>query len=333
MAIRNTVRLKYLLFFYICLILLSVFLYNCSAPSRISELPLKKSNLEVLRDNISYLISDPNLFNAQVGVYIESIDRGESIFAHNEHKLFISASNMKIFTTAVSLLNLGPNFRYKTPIYYSGTIKNGVLYGDIVIQGSGDPTIAPRFSNGDSRLFFRAWTDSIVAKGITQIDGDIIGDESYFQTEPLGYGWQWDDLPFWYAAQISALSFNDNCIDVSVVADNEIGKAPSVDLSPPTNYFTIDNSAIITGPDSVRTLYLTRPRLQNILQVRNKIPINKPKYEESISVEDPAKFFVTVFKEVLNEEGIKVQGGLKTVKESGAINYDKLYFFVFLFTL
>lgn len=296
---------------------------SCNTSGAVQQSADNISNLQLLRDKISYIISDPNLFNAQIGLYIESIEDGETIFANNEHKLFISASNMKIFTTTTALLRFGPRFTYKTKVYHGKTIKNGVLLGDLVVRGSGDPTIAPSFSNGDSRVFFRAWADSLIAKGITKIEGNIIGDESYFTTDPLGYGWQWDDEPFWYSAQISALTFNDNCIDVTVVANDSIGEAPEVYLSPPTTYVSIDNNAVTTKPDSVRSLDLTRPRLQNKILIRNNIPVNNPRYTKSLSIEEPARFFIHVLREVLIEKGIKVSGDLKIVKNSSQIDYSE----------
>ena len=308
---------NWLLLIFPCLLIV-----GCSTSAQISKTTDSQPNIKNLQDKLAYVISDPNLFNAQIGLYVESLNRGETVFAHNEHKLFISASNMKIFTTATALLRFGPGFRYKTKIYHTRSVSSGVLTGDLIVRGSGDPTLAPRYSNGDSGSFFRDWADSLKSNGITKIDGNLIGDASYFQTDALGYGWQWDDEPYYYSAQISALSFNDNCVDVTVIASDKIGEAPTVYLSPPTTYVSIDNGAITTAPDSVRTLYLTRPRLQNKILVRNEIPINKPKLIRSISVEEPAKFFIHVLREVLDEKGIEVTGDLKIVNNPGEINYS-----------
>jgi D-alanyl-D-alanine carboxypeptidase/D-alanyl-D-alanine-endopeptidase (penicillin-binding protein 4) len=304
------------------LCLMFLFCFGCSSSESITKISDPESTQNTLKDKLAYIISDPNLFNAQIGLYVESIDRGEVLFNHNEHKLFISASNMKIFTTATALLNFGPRFTYKTRIYHNDLISNGVLLGDLIVRGSGDPTLAPRYSNGDSRAFFRDWADTLLAKGIYKIEGDLIGDESYFQTDPLGYGWQWDDEPFWYSAQISALSFNDNCIDVTVIANDKIGESPQVFLSPPTSYVTIDNKAVTTAPDSIRTLYLTRPRLENKILIRNNIPVNKPRLMRSLSIEDPAKFFIHVFREVLEEKGIKIDGENRVVRTTDQIDYS-----------
>jgi len=307
---------------YIIILIVSFFIISCSTSGAGQKITTQVSNLKLLQDKLSYIISDPNLFNAQIGLYVESMDNGETIFAHNEHKLFISASNMKIFTTVTALLRFGPGFTYKTDIYYTNEISDGILRGDLIIKGSGDPTIAPRFSNGDARAFIRSWADSLVAKGITKIEGNIIGDESYFTTDRLGFGWQWDDEPYYYSAQISALTFNDNCVDVTITASDKIGDSPEVSLSPPTNYVSIDNKAVTTEPDSVRTLYLTRPRLENKILIRNEFPVNKPKITRSISVEDPARFFIHVLREVLVDKGIDVSGDLKIVKIPGQIDYS-----------
>jgi D-alanyl-D-alanine carboxypeptidase/D-alanyl-D-alanine-endopeptidase (penicillin-binding protein 4) len=316
------------IFSYFGLTIFSLYSFGCSPSTEVTKVSAPQPNIKNLQDNLAYVISNPNLFNAQLGLYVESLKSGEIVFAHNEHKLFISASNMKIFTTAVALLKFGPRFNYKTHIYHSNSVNKGILEGDLIIRGSGDPTLAPRYSNGDSRAFFREWADTLLSKGIKKIAGDIIGDESYFQTDPLGYGWQWDDEPYWYSAQISALSFNDNCVDVTVVASDKIGESPDVYLSPPTSYITIDNMAITTKPDSIRTLSLTRPRLENKIIIRNHIPVNKPKTTKSLSVENPARFFIHVFREVLEEKGIEVLGELKVVNTPGEIDYS-LYTLMF----
>jgi D-alanyl-D-alanine carboxypeptidase/D-alanyl-D-alanine-endopeptidase (penicillin-binding protein 4) len=307
-----------------CLLLslVSLLIVGCSTSTQLTKVPESQSNIKNLQDKFAYVISDPNLFNAQIGLYVESVDNGEIIFAHNEHKLFISASNMKIFTTATALLRFGPGFTYKTKIYHSSSVNDGVLKGDLIIRGSGDPTLAPRYSNGDSRSFFRDWADSLISKGIRKIEGNLIGDASYFQTDALGYGWQWDDEPYSYSAQISALTFNDNCVDVTVMASDKIGEAPKVYLSPPTNYVSIENKAVTTQPDSIRSLFMTRPRLQNRILIRNEIPVNKPKTTRSISIEDPARFFIHVLHEVLNEKGIEISGDLNVVKIPGQIDYS-----------
>jgi len=297
----------------------ALFQFHCSHHLQEND---PNRNLNLLREQITSLIGDPNLFNAQIGLYIESMSSGELIYQCNEHKLFIPASNMKIFTTATALLKFGPHFRFQTQIYTDGPITQNKLKGNLVIRGKGDPTLAPRFNNGQVLYVFNNWVDSLRAHGIQEIDGDLIGDVSYFQGDPLGNGWQWDDEPYWYSAQISALSLNDNCIDVAVVPNDSIGLPPLIQFTPSTCYFSIENQAR-TGPaDSVPSLILTRPRMQNILIAKNEMPINKPLYKESISVENPALFYMTVLSEVMATKGIVVHGSLVIRDHADQDSYD-----------
>ena len=311
-----------LLFIY-CLIL-GVFLYSCSGRKETAFISPHLSNLEVAKESIDYYANNPNLFNAQVGIYIELLDTGEIIYKRNEHKLFMPASNMKLFTSAVALLKFGPNFQYQTNIFIKDSIINGTLHGDIVIKGSGDPTIEPTFSTGDVRNILVTWADTLLNLGINAIDGDIVGDESYFQNERLGYGWQWDYESYYYAAQVGALSINENCVDVTVIANEQVGLPPKIEIFPPTNYFSVENTATTIAPDSVRTLNVTRVRSKNIIVVKDQIPQNKPVYNQSITVEDPGLFFVHLFAQVLMERGIQFRGELKTVKENRVIDYLNL---------
>ncbi len=300
------------------LLLLTITFLACHSKMQVAPV----SNLDQLKERITYLVQDPSLYNANVGVYIESLESGELIYNRNEHKLFISASNMKIYTTSVALLNFGPDFRYKTSFLTNANITDNTLTGDLIIHGSGDPTITGRFHDGDVRNLMRSWADSLIAAGITQINGNIVGDASYFQNPPLGAGWQWDDEPFWYSAQICALSVNDNCIDVTVTPGERAGDKPIVLLEPTDTFFNIENRAQTAEPDSLNSLFITRPRLENTLIIKNDIPLNHDRYSESISVEDPAKFFVHIFGEILTEKGIKILGNLITNYDANAIEYQ-----------
>jgi len=277
---------------------------------------------ETLHRNIAYLISDPNLFNAMIGIYVESLDNGDILFKQNEHKLFIPASNMKLFTSATALLKFGAEFRYKTELYTNGYIEAGILKGNLIVHGKGDPSISPRFYNDDFRHVFSNWAAVLKAKGITEINGDIIGDAAYFQDTPLGAGWEWDDEPYWYAAQISALSLNDNCVDITILPGDSIGAKPIVQIYPPTEYVSIENKAITIPPDSVNDLHVTRKHGENRIIIENSIPINVKSNEESITVEEPALFFITVMHSIFRNEGIRLKGKLRVEYDQGAINYN-----------
>ncbi len=109
------------------------------------------------------------------------------------------ASNMKIYTVATALDRLAPDYRFKTSVYARAQPDaTGTLRGDLTIYGRGDPSFAARFNNGDYNKAFDDFATRIAATGLQRIEGDIVGDESYFTGAPLGAGWEWDDLQWWY---------------------------------------------------------------------------------------------------------------------------------------
>jgi len=272
--------------------------------------------------NITYLISDPSLYNANLGVYIESLDTGDIIFKQNEHKLFIPASNMKLFTSATALIKFGPEFRYNTELYIDGEIDKGILSGDLIVRGKGDPSISPRFYDGDFRSVFSGWAAVLKENGITEIRGDLIGDASYFQNAPLGSGWEWDDEPYWYAAQISALTLNDNCVDLTITHGDSAGVKPKIEMYPQTDYVAISNRAFTDVPDSVNKLHITRERGKNTILIENSIPLNARPQKESITVENPALFFITVLREILEQNDIRITGNLRADNAGEGIDYN-----------
>ncbi len=272
---------------------------------------------------LEYLLNDPNLQNALVGIYIESLTNGHVKYHHNEHRLFVPASNMKLFTTAASLVNLGPHYRFRTGIYYDGQITGQTLSGDLIVKGSGDPTISGRFYQDDIYAVFRAWADSLKKHGIKRIEGDLVGDNSYFTGATMAEGWNWDDETFWYSAHTSALSFNDNCVNIRVTGGQKIGDPVQLQIEPDLPCVTIVNTAR-TVDDSVSTLNFRRSRGGNTILVYGNFPIHKGSTQESITVEDPAQMFLYVLKTVLNSNGVEVAGNLKVI-EQRKYNYLQLH--------
>ncbi len=278
-----------------------------------------------LKAEIDHLLADPAFASATWGVYIESPDKREVIYRHNEDKLLIPASNLKLFTTAAVLVRFGPNFTYKTRLYYDGKIQNGVLKGDLVIRGSGDPTISGRYNGGDLTGTFREWSDSLKSLGINRIEGSIIGDDDYFDDVPLGKGWSWDDEPQWYSAHISGLSFNDNAIDLKIRPGEKPGDKAVIMLDPPTAYVQIKNNIKTTEPDSISYYDFSRSIDGNVFTFWGKLPINKKESKTWASVRNPTLYTATVLKETLENAGIDVTGEPKDVDDiSSKPDYSKM---------
>jgi D-alanyl-D-alanine carboxypeptidase/D-alanyl-D-alanine-endopeptidase (penicillin-binding protein 4) len=300
----------------------SLVLAGCASRQGLQYDP--SNSFEKLQYDISQKFEDSNFVNAHWGVLIKSLKTGETVYARNEKKMFMPASNMKLFTSSSAMIALGPNYRYSTRLVTNGEIKNGILLGDIMIVGSGDPTISGRFDSGKVTITFEQWADSLKALGIKQINGNIIGDDNCFDDEYYGAGWSADYETDYYAAQISGLSFNDNCVDIRVAPSAKIADVCSLTVSPNTRYVNIINQTITAAEtDSVNDIYFERKRGTNNIFVRGKISNGKKPFIESVTVENPTAYTVMVLKEVLESKGISVLGSVVDADDfADTIRYD-----------
>lgn len=284
--------------------------------SACSHLGLTKtpSTQKNLQRSVSNVINDAFLKPAQIGIYIELLNNGEILYDLNSEKLFIPASNQKLFTSAVALEELGPDFQFRTEFYKEGEIRDSTLFGNLIIRGMGDPSISGEYSDEDVLAIFRQWCDSLLMHGIKNIAGEIIGNEGYFTDEQLGSGWMWDDEPFHFSALSSALSYNENCINITVLSGEKSGDSLLIITDPESDYVVINNNAITVHADSGSTLKITRQRAENIITVSGEMPSDQIK-EELVTIENPSLWFLNVFTKVLKEKNITFSGKLKTDKK------------------
>src|SRR5262245_53333785 len=167
-----------------------------------------------LQHSLEAILNDPPLAHGTWGVLVQSLQNGETLFAWNPQKLLLPASNMKLVTLAAAAAELGWDYTYRTRLLARGAINTGVLNGDLIVVGSGDPSIGN--VDGSADKVFSEWADRLKQLGVKTIEGRIVGDDSAFEDEILGFGWSWDDLTEDYAAGVGALQFNENAIRVSV---------------------------------------------------------------------------------------------------------------------
>lgn len=286
---------------------------------------VKYSDLKEFSKILDDIFNDPAFSNAHWGVVIQSLSTGEYFYRRNENKNFMPASNMKLFTTALALLQLGPDYTYKTTLYLNGKIRNEEIKGDLILRGVGDPTLSARFYNGDALAVFNQWADSLVNMGIEVINGNIIADDDAFEEESLGNGWSWDDEPYYYSAISGAVCFNDNCIDLRIIPADRVGKRAIIETFPKTKFVTILNNVVTVSDDSVTNIDCYRERNTNIIQCFGTIRKSELEVKESVTVNNPTKFAAHVLKEVLESRGIKVRGQAIDNDEIGIVrDYQKL---------
>ncbi len=264
---------------------------------------------QALQNDLDAILDDPSLRPAHVGIVVESLTTGKRLYEHNGEKLFVPASNMKLFTSAAALIALTPDFRFETGLFTDGTAHSGVLRGNLIIKGSGDPTISGYFNENDPVHVFRQWAIKLKEMGIVEIQGDIIIDNSLFTGPPYGPGWNFDDRIYCYSAPKDAFSFNNNCIQLDIVPAGKTGEAPGIIMEPVTKFIKIINGVrtVKARTGETITFEYTSP---GVLLVNGTVAASDKPATRYIAVHNPAQFGGYVFRETLASGGITVKGGI-----------------------
>jgi D-alanyl-D-alanine carboxypeptidase/D-alanyl-D-alanine-endopeptidase (penicillin-binding protein 4) len=188
-----------------------------------------------LRAFVDSVAGAPEFRSAQWGILVVDPASGDTLASRNADKLFVPASNMKLVTSAVGLVQLGPGFRWSTALFARGPVRDGVLDGDLVVRGDGDPSISAHLRR-DALAPLRDLADSLRAHGVMRVRGRVVAARSPFIDPPLGYGWEWEDLDEPYGAGVDALYFNEGFTDVVVYAGARAGAPPRAATRPASSY-------------------------------------------------------------------------------------------------
>lgn len=265
--------------------------------------------------------------SSQIQSYIENSRAGNAFWAVqvrdeagnvlenlNGDKLIRPASNLKLISSGLFLDRLGPDYVFETNLYGRGEQDGDTWRGDLIIEGSGDPSIGEVFNN-DPLFLFEKWFQLLDSMGIRQIDGNIIGYEGIFDDVPYPRGWEWDDLSYYYAPEISALSFNSNVVDLEVVANGNVGDTPEIQWFPfNTPYVEFINEQVITPRGTQFDESYRRVLGTNIIVLRSSLP--QGYYEsEPLSVLEPSLYFVDTLARYLERRGIELMGQKLTEKD------------------
>jgi len=239
---------------------------------------------------------------------------GRIIENYNGDKLIRPASVHKLVTSAAYLHLLGPDYIYATTLYGAGEQQGETWRGDILVRGSGDPTINDDFFEDPFHLF-EEWVQMFNSLGISRIDGNIIGNDSYFDDIPYPRGWEWDDLSYYYGVEINALSFNKNVVNLEVLADGDIGSVPEIQWFPfNTPFVEFVNEQIITPASTSFNESYRRILGTNTIILRSSLP--RGYYEtEPLSITHASLFFIDTMKRYLELRGIQVSGQLITDRQ------------------
>jgi serine-type D-Ala-D-Ala carboxypeptidase/endopeptidase (penicillin-binding protein 4) len=260
-----------------------------------------------LRADLDRIFSESRPASFQLGVLVFSLDRGETLYERNPFRLLTPASNNKIITAAVSLLRLGPAFRFETRVLTDGKVQNGALMGNLIIVGSGDPSYSARFRGGDPFAAFRNWATKLTEKGIRSISGDIVGDDRAFAEPKFGLGWEWNDLSQSYAAPIGALQFNENTVTLEISPGGGKGSPASIRTHPLEDYLSIRNRVTTESGDMPAEIRMDPDESNERVIVSGTISEGSAAVSESVSVRRPTLYYLSGLKRTLAQDGIDVK--------------------------
>lgn len=250
-------------------------------------------------------------------VKIASLDTNRILFEQDADKWMQPASNLKLYTVAAALDRLGPDYRFVTSVYAPARPDaSGAIHGDLVIYGRGDPSYATRFNAAGDADYYRAINElaaNIAGAGVRRVEGDLVGDESYFSGSAIPAGWEWDDLQWWYGAEVSALTINDNSVDLTVKPGARVGDPCVITVGPSVSVVTVVDRTRTDVRGARRELSVTRPLGQNTIEIRGTMPVDDRGFAASLAVSRPALVFATMLRTALERRGVVISGQTRTV--------------------
>ena len=265
--------------------------------------------MQRFRGSLDSMVADPQFSNAHWGILIVDPERGDTLYAHNDGKLFMPASNQKIVTSAVALTQLGADYRWRTVVEMRGATKAHIFRGDVIVRGRGDPSWSDAMQGGAAISALSPIVDALAARGITRIEGSVIAEGNAFSDEPTGFGWAFDDFDFGYSAPVDELLFNEGFFVVMVRAGQRPGGRVTVSTKPTLTYPNVVVRAVARERNDTlrenRTIEVKWDSTATAVVVNGTLPLG-----DSVNVEvayrHPNDAAIAAIVEAIKARGIRV---------------------------
>ena len=284
------------------LVLPGLVFFSCAGGGDVRNAPIPGEKAWAAR--LEGLLSKPGFTTAHLGVVVKDLATKKVICDRQGGRAFLPASNMKLFTGALALDRLGPSWQAVTSLYRRGRVENGVLQGDLILVGGGDPTLG---RGKDSLQAFRDWGRRLFSQGLRRVTGKVVAVTDLFQDPPLGEGWAWDDRAHPWSAPFGALVFHESVVDL-VLKPRTLGAPPILEEFPELpGALRVWNRCVTVGEGGKGLRVSRRSRPPGAL-LQGELPLSGGTVKWSFPVEDPALFAALALKRAFQEAGIQVEG-------------------------
>jgi D-alanyl-D-alanine carboxypeptidase/D-alanyl-D-alanine-endopeptidase (penicillin-binding protein 4) len=318
----------YILTNLLCAALLPVFAANASAQHFVSATHEKSAlvaapkvgarpDIVRFRARVDAALAEARAQKALWGVLVVDRDTGQTLYELNADRFFTPASNAKIITSSLAFATLGPAYQFHTTLESTGQLgTDGHLTGDLVFVGRGDPDISNRkfpFAgkverDGPTEKVLARMVDDTIAKGLKQIDGDIIADDSYYPYDPYPPGWTVGDLFFTFGAPVGAITYNDNCISVEIRPGEHVGDPGTMGIDPAAALNTFGYDLKTIAADGKPEFGVVRQPGPQFLLLRGEIPVGHSPMKLDLAMPDPAETTAIALQQIFQSRGVPVTG-------------------------
>ena len=267
----------------------------------------------------SVLASTPAVQSAFIGIQVTSLRTGRPLVERNQDRLFVPASNTKLCTTALALMRLGPNHRFKTVVTADrAPDMDGTVAGDLVLVGGGDPSLSarvypyrkPQQDEGRDARYSLApveeLADQLISAGLKTVTGDIVGDDRRYVWQPHPENWSVGDMVSDDGAPVSALMVDDNTLALTISPGENPGDQARLTLNPALAWFALDNR--VRTEEKSKRIYVARPEGSSELRVWGTIPATDRGETTLVSVGDPAEYAAEALRDALARRGVSIRG-------------------------